>query len=48
MLNYEENKNKYDFDRINLMRSKSEKFLNYNSSGSSELTPEKYHQANSP
>lgn len=45
-LDYQKNKNRYDFDRINLMRSKSEEFLN-NSSGNSELTPEQKPQGNS-
>ena len=44
MLNYNKNKKKFDFDRIQLMRSKSERFI-YNSS-SSELTPEKKVQQN--
>lgn len=38
MLNYNKNKNKFDFERIQLMRSKSEKYFG-NISGNSELTP---------
>lgn len=47
MLNYEKNKNKYNFERMNLMRSKSEQFLNNNSSGNTDLSPDKKQQINS-